>query len=123
MQQKRENTELLVENIVKGIQEKKGKKIATIDLNGIPGVICNYFIVCEGNSPNQVSAISESIREYVKKTAYVKPMFIDGEKNAQWIAMDYGDIIVHVFLPEIRSYYQLENLWHDAKLTYIPDLD
>lgn len=121
--QEKENTELLLRQVIEGIQEKKGKEIVVVDLSGIAGCICNYFVICEGNSPNQVSAIAESIKDYVRKNAYIKPIAIDGEKNAQWIAMDYGDIIVHIFLPEIRAYYQLENLWNDAKLTHIPNLD
>ncbi|MCD7972807.1 MAG: ribosome silencing factor [Candidatus Azobacteroides sp.] len=121
--QTKENTELLLQKIIEGIQEKKGKNIVVADLTAIPGCICSYFVICEGNSPNQVSAITDSIKEYVKENAYVKPIAIDGEKNAQWIAMDYGDIIVHIFLPEIRAHYQLESLWNDAKLTQIPNLD
>jgi len=121
--QVKENTELLLQQVIEGIQEKKGKDIVIADLKNIADCICNYFVICEGNSPNQVSAITESIKEFVKKNVYVKPIAIDGEKNAQWIAMDYGDVIVHIFLPEIRAYYQLENLWNDAKLTHIPNLD
>ena len=121
--QLKESTELLLQQVIEGIQEKKGKDIIVADLRNIAGCICNYFVICEGNSPNQVSAIAESIKDYVRKNAYIKPIAIDGEKNAQWIAMDYGDIIVHAFLKEIRAYYQLENLWNDAKLTHIPNLD
>ena len=121
--QTKESTDLLVQKVIAGIQEKKGKNIVVADLMAIQGGICNYFIICEGNSPNQVSAIATSIKDFVRKEAYIKPIAIDGEKNAQWIAMDYGDVIVHIFLPDIREYYQLENLWNDAKLTHIPDLD
>jgi len=121
--QAKENTKELLQQIIEGIQEKKGKNIVVADLTSIHGCICSYFVICEGNSPTQVSAITESVKDIVKKNAYIKPIAIDGEKNAQWIAMDYGDIIVHVFLPEIRAYYQLESLWSDAKLTHIPDLD
>lgn len=68
-------------------------------------------------------AIVDSIKDYVKKTTGEKAYGMDGVRNAQWVALDYGDILVHVFLPEIRTFYNLENLWADAKLTSIPDLD
>ncbi|MDR2475428.1 MAG: ribosome silencing factor [Bacteroidales bacterium] len=122
MQTKKEQTTLL-QNVIEGIQEKKGKNIVIVDLTGIIGCICNQFVICEGNSPNQVSAIADSVREYVRKKISVKPVSVSGEQNAQWIAMDYSDIIVHIFLPDRRNYYQLEHLWNDAKLTDIPDLD
>ena len=121
--QTQENSELLLQKVIEGILEKKGKRIVVADLTAIGDCICRYFVICEGNSPNQVSAITSSIKEHLNKNAYIKPFSIDGTGNAQWVAMDYGDVVVHIFLPEIRAYYQLENLWSDAKLTKIPDLD
>lgn len=93
------------------------------DLTRIDDTICNYFIICQGNSPSQVTAIVESVKEFARKGANAKPFAIDGLRNAQWVAMDYADVLVHVFLPETRSYYNLENLWADAQLTQIPDID
>lgn len=116
-------TKDLLDRIKEGIQEKKGKNIVIADLTDIEDTICNYFIICNGNSPSQVMAITESIKDYVRETAGVKPLAIDGTKNAQWVAMDYNDIIAHIFLPEQRDFYNLEHLWADAKLTRIPDLD
>ena len=116
-------TKLLVQKITEGIQEKKGKNIVIADLTNIGDTICKYFIICQGNSSSQVLAIADSVKEYVKKTTGERVYGMDGVRNAQWIAMDYGDILVHVFLPEVRSFYNLENLWADAKLTTIPDLD
>lgn len=113
----------LIEKIKEGIQEKKGKNIVIADLTNIEDTICNYFIICQGNSPSQVSAIVESIREFARKGANCKPFSIDGLRNAEWVAMDYADVLVHVFLPEARAFYNLEHLWADAKLTQIPDLD
>jgi ribosome-associated protein len=121
--QTKESTELLLQKVIEGIQEKKGRNIVVADLTAIEDCICRYFVICEGNSPNQVSAITTSVKDYVKKNAYTRPLSIDGTGNAQWVAMDYGDVVVHVFLPEIRKYYQLENLWNDAKLSEIADLD
>lgn len=113
----------LVQKITEGIQEKKGKNIIVADLSAIDDTICNYFVICQGSSPSQVSAIVDSVREYVRKETDNKPAAIDGLRNAQWVAIDYSDVLVHVFLPEIREFYNLENLWADAKLTRIPDLD
>ena len=103
----------LIEKITEGIQEKKGKKIVIADLTGI----------CQGNSPSQVLAIVDSVKEHVRKEMGEKVYAIDGTRNAQWVAMDYSDIIVHIFLPEVRDFYNLEHLWADAKLIQIPDLD
>lgn len=116
-------TKILVEKITEGIQEKKGKNIVVADLTNIEDTICKYFVICQGNSPSQVAAIVDSVKEYVRKETGNKAYGIDGLRNAQWVAMDYSDVLVHVFLPEVRDFYNLEHLWADAKLTYIPDLD
>ena len=110
------DTKVLIEKIKEGIQEKKGKKIVVADLTSIEDTICKYFVICQGNSPSQVSAIVDSIKEFTRKGADSKPY-------AVWVAMDYADVLVHVFLPETRAFYNLEHLWADAKLTQIPDLD
>ena len=117
------NTKVLIEKIKEGIQEKKGKNIIIADLTSIEDTICKYFVICQGNSPSQVSAIVDSIREFTRKGAGSKPFAIDGLRNAEWVAMDYSDVLLHVFLPETRDFYNLEHLWADAKLTQIPDLD
>ena len=118
-----EQTKLLVESITKGIQEKKGSNIVVADLSGIEGTICHYFVICQGNSPSQVEAITDSVDEFARKELSEKPAHVVGLENAQWVAMDYTDVLVHIFLPDVRAYYDLEHLWDDAELTYIPDLD
>ena len=118
-----DETKKLIEQITEGIQDKKGKKIVIADLTQIDDTICNYFIICQGNSPSQVTAIVESVKDFTREGANAKPYAVDGLRNAQWVAMDYAEVLVHVFLPEVRNYYNLENLWADAKLTEIPDLD
>lgn len=114
-------TETLVQTIVKGIQEKKGSNIVVADLRGIDGTICNNFIVCQGNSPTQVEAIAESVGDMARMELQERPAHVVGLENAQWVAMDYTDVLVHIFLPDVRQYYDLEHLWEDAKLTHIPD--
>lgn len=118
-----DETKELIKNITEGIQEKKGKGIVIADLTDIEDTICNYFIICQGNSPSQVEAIVDSIRENARKKQGIKPYGIDGLNNAQWVAMDYANVLVHVFQPETRQFYDLEHLWADAQLTKIPDLD
>lgn len=113
----------LVKKIIEGIQDKKGQKIVVADLTDIEDTICNYFVICQGNSPSQVSVMTDSIWDAVHQATGDKPTAIDGLRNAQWIAMDYSDVMVHIFLPEVREFYNLENLWADAKLTFIPDID
>ena len=116
-------TEALVQKITEGIQDKKGREIVIADLTHIDDTICKYFVICEGNNPTQVAAIADSVSEYVRKETNEKPFGIDGLRNAQWVVMDYSDTLVHIFLPETRDFYQLENLWADARLTQIPDID
>ena len=116
-------TSRLVETITKGIQEKKGQHIVVADLQGIEGAISNYFVICQGNSPSQVEAITESVSDMAREELDEKPTTVVGLENAQWVAMDYGDVLVHVFLPDVRAYYDLEHLWEDANLIQIPDLD
>ena len=113
----------LIQQITEGIQDKKGKNIVIADLTQIDDTICNYFIICQGNSPSQVTAIVESVKDFARKGSNIKPFAIDGLRNAEWVAMDYADILVHVFLPETRNFYNLEHLWADAQLTRIPGID
>lgn len=113
----------LVDAIVKGIQEKKGQNITIADLRGIDGTIANYFVICQGNSPSQVEAITDSVWETARVDAHDKPIHVQGLPQAYWVAMDYGDVMVHVFIPEARDFYNLENLWQDAVITEIPNID
>jgi ribosome-associated protein len=114
---------MLVDSIVKGIQEKKGQDITVIDLKGIDGAIAQYFVVCQGNTPTQVEAITDSIAETTRIEQQEKPIRVVGLELAQWVAMDYTDVMVHIFVPDMRNYYNIESLWQDAKQTEIPNLD
>jgi ribosome-associated protein len=118
-----EQTKQLVQVITEGIQEKKGSDIVIVDLTKMEGTICKYFIICQGNSPTQVEAITESIGDFARERLKEKPTHVVGLENAQWVAMDYTDVLVHIFLPDVREYYDLEHLWEDAKLTRIENLD
>ena len=118
-----DQTKELVNTIVEGLQEKKGKNIVTVDLTQLSGAVCQYMVICEGNTPTQVSALSDSVWDFAPKKAGEKPLSIDGNQSAQWIGMDYGTVLVHIFLPEQREFYNLETLWSDSKVTQIPNLD
>ncbi|MBD5203876.1 MAG: ribosome silencing factor [Bacteroidales bacterium] len=113
----------LTADIIEAIQDKKGKKISVIDLSGIDGAPAPEFIVCQGNSTSQVSAIADNIIEELSKRRKVKPEHTDGYRNSQWIIVDYGSVMVHIFLPETREFYRLEELWTDAPTREIEDLD
>ena len=113
----------LVNKIVEAIQEKKGSRIVVVDLDKIDGAVCRYFVICQGNSPMQVEAIADSVGDMVREELGEKPTHVVGLENAVWVAMGYIDVMVHVFVPDMREYYSIETLWNDAKITEIPDID
>ena len=119
---KKQETEKLVNTIVDALQDKKGKRIVVMDLSEIENSICQYFIITQGNTPTQVSALSDSAWDKVSEILSEKPLGAVGMKEAQWVAMDYGTVMLHIFVPELREYYNLENLWADAHLTEISDV-
>lgn len=113
----------LTPHIIEAITDKKGKKIAVVDLKGFETAPAGKLIICQGNSTSQVSAIADSIREQLLDKFGTKPFNYEGYKNCQWIVIDYGNIMVHVFLPDFRQFYNLEGLWNDAPIEWIPDED
>jgi len=109
--------------IIEGIQERKGKRITIVDMSTIEAAPTELFIIAQGSSSMQVAAIADSVREYVQEKSGVKPFNYDGYANSEWIAIDYGEIMVHIFLPLVRDRYNLEDLWSDARIIEVPDLD
>lgn len=122
-QTEKENVKQLVDAIVKGIQEKKGHAIRIADLTDIDDTICQYLVICEGNSPSQVAAIVDSVEDFAREEVGEKPVHVHGLNNALWAAMDYMDVMVHVFVPEAREFYDIDHLWEDADVVDIPDMD
>ncbi len=112
-----------LELIIDAIRDRKGRSVSLINLEKIEGASAHAFIIAEGTSTTQVSAIADRLRDRLLKDAGMKPYNSDGEANAEWIVLDYGDIWIHIFLPEIRRRYNLEELWSDAEITQYPDLD
>lgn len=109
--------------IIDAIQDKKGRGITLMDLSGIESAPTREFIICEGRTPQQVAAIADNVRDQLLEQVRVKPYNYDGYRNARWIVVDYGSVMVHVFVPDDRTLYSLEELWSDAVVTEIPDLD
>jgi ribosome-associated protein len=106
-----------LETIIGAIQDKKGKNIVSLDMSGMDGAICSHFVICNADSTTQVGAIAAGIEEEMEKQLKTRVWRIDGAANALWIAMDYSDIVVHIFQTEMRGYYKLDELWADAPLT------
>ena len=115
-------TQELIDTIVDGAQDRKARNLCIVDLSRIDTAPCSAFVLATGGSPQQVEAITDRIGEFCRKNGE-KPVAVAGLNNAQWVAMDYGTVMVHVFLPAEREFYDLEHLWDDAELQYIADLD
>lgn len=113
----------LVETIIEAIQEKKGKKIAVLDLHAVEGRSANYYIVCEGNTPVQVGAIADSIKEFTRDRLNEKYITAHGYDNSIWIVLDFGAVMVHVFQKDYRGYYDIDHLWNNVPIENVPDLD
>lgn len=107
----------LIENIVEAIQDKKGHNIVSLDLSQLEGTICDAFVICNADSTTQVDAIADGVVEALEEKLGEKPRRVEGKTNAVWVAVDYVDVMVHVFLTPLRDYYRLEQLWADAPAT------
>ena len=111
----------IINCIIKAIQDKKGGDIVSLDLRDLPEAICDFFIICSGDSKPQIKAIAEEVDMKLKKTYKEIPFHREGITNLEWVILDYFDIIVHVFEKEKRAFYKLDELWSDAKLTVYKD--
>jgi len=121
MKKKSDGTEALLRNIAKGIFEKKGVNVLKIDLRKLENRFADYFVICHGSSTTQVSSICDSVEETVRSYDGEKPAHIEGLENNFWVLLDYGTVIVHIFLEEYRSFYSLESLWGDAVIEPMKD--
>ncbi len=107
-------TALLVDSIVRGIQEVKGKDIVHLDLREVPNTVSDHFIICHGDSGTQVQAILRSVEKFTLEMAGERPWHAEGLNNAEWVLLDYVNVVVHIFHRDKRGYYALEELWGDA---------
>ncbi len=112
----------LVDLVIDAIQDIKGKRITKLDLRDIEDAPVDFFIICEGESNTQVKALANHIHKKIYAETGIKPNHIEGEESARWILVDYFTTIVHIFHPETRTFYELEDLWSDAKITYYENL-
>jgi ribosome-associated protein len=102
--------------ILQAIQDKKGEQIVSLDLRKIKDAVADYFIICEASSTVQVKAIADHVVEHTRKTIGEMPWHTEGQHNLEWVLIDYVNVVVHVFLKEVRRFYQLEELWSDATI-------
>lgn len=114
-----EDTAALADIIIQGIQEKKGHDIVLVDLREIHNAVCDYFVICHGDSTTQVNAIADAIEEETIKHLQEKPWHREGMENAEWVLLDYVSVVAHVFHRDAREFYSLEKLWADAKIEAI----
>jgi ribosome-associated protein len=117
---KKDIIESLVEGVVKGMLEKKGVEITVLDLGKLNSPVCDYFAICHGNSRTQTLALADSVEAEVKKATKLFPIRREGFANAEWVLLDFSDVVVHIFQEPIRRFYNLEGLWADApRKTYV----
>lgn len=105
----------LIDYVIEGIENMKGDEVTLLDLRNIDSAVCDYFVICNGNSSTHVKSIVQSVQKHVSKTVKEKPWHVEGAENGKWVLMDYVNVVVHVFQEHIREYYDIESLWGDAK--------
>lgn len=108
----------LQEVIIQALIEKQGVEISCINLKKINHVLFDYFIICTGNSKPHVETLHDFVQEMTKKELGVRPTFVEGTENSEWIILDYFNVVVHIFQPEARTFYNIENLWNDAEIQH-----
>jgi len=116
------NSSELLDLIIDSIQDIKGKDIMKLDMSNLDDAPADYFIICSGESGTQVKAISGNISRRVKEELNLSPSHVEGTNDARWCLVDYFDVVVHVFYPETREFYDLEDLWSDAIITSYEDI-
>lgn len=121
MTENNEDASALLDNIVRGIFEKKGERVLKLDFRSLGNAVCDYFIICHGNSATQVDSITESVELQVKKNTGEYPNHREGTENSLWVLLDYGNVVVHIFQENIRDFYNLESLWADAIIEELRD--
>ncbi|MBC7426839.1 MAG: ribosome silencing factor [Bacteroidia bacterium] len=121
MAKKRVETISLTDAVIAGMQEKKAKNITLLDLRDLKSAVADYFIVCHAPTGRQVQAIADSVDEYTRNLVNEKPWHMEGMEHAEWVLIDYINVVVHIFTEEKRNFFGIEELWGDAKITEIPD--
>jgi ribosome-associated protein len=109
-----DDANIILRQVVEAMQDKKAKKITSLDLRKIPNSVTDFFVICDASSKMHVGSIYDNVLERVKKITGLNPFHREGVENSEWILIDYVDVVVHIFLDETRSFYNLEGLWADA---------
>ena len=120
---KKSASESICNAIVDGMQDNKAQNIVVLDLRKIDSSICDFFVICTGESSTQVEGITDSIARVTRKKVKEKPWHIEGKSNKEWVLLDYVTVVAHVFYKEVREFYQLEELWSDAIRRDVPNLN
>ncbi len=118
---KTDSSTVLVNAVVDGILEKKGLEVISLNLGKINSTVCDFFVICHGNSRTHITAIADSIEETVKKQCGINPARKEGYVNGEWLLIDYLDVVVHIFQEPVRRYYRVEELWADAPCERVTD--
>jgi ribosome-associated protein len=116
---KLDDTQLLVDVIIKGLQDVKGEDIVSIDMRKLDNAVTAYFVICTGNSNTHVAALGSAVEREVRKTLKDRAWHTEGYRNAEWVLLDYINVVVHIFQKEQRDFYNLEGLWADAEITKV----
>jgi len=122
MIEKKTNSEStqLCKAIVEGMKENKANDIVVLDLRHLDSAVCDYFVLCSGDSTTHVDGISNAVTKFVRKSIQEKPWHVEGKTNSDWILLDYINVVGHVFYKDSRGFYDIEELWSDADRTNIP---
>ena len=116
---KQEPPNILIASVVTAMTDTKARNPVILDFSGMNGTVCDAFVICHGNSRTQTEAIADHVIEAVKKQTGQNPWHKEGFENAEWILIDYSDVVIHVFQEERRRFYNLEQLWADAPITKV----
>ena len=115
MNNREKESEVLARLAAQALDEKKAEEVRILDLRKVHGAPAEYFVIASGNVPSHVSALSDAVFETVKKATGLNPHKIEGYNNAEWILMDYFDVVIHIFQKEKRAFYRLDELWSDGE--------
>ena len=123
MNNKETNSQLLCDTIVEGMQENKAQDIVILDLRDISSAVADFFVICSGESSTQVDGITSSVVRHTRKEIQDRPWHTEGKGSSEWVLIDYVTVVAHVFYKTAREFYDLEDLWADAKRINVPNLN
>lgn len=114
-------TEDIVDKVIEALEDSKAHEIVKIDLRKIENCFCSFFVICHGTSGTHIAGLTDAVKEKVKEDLDETPFHTEGLHASQWVVLDYGDVVVHIFDKELRDYYQLEEFWGDGITEMIPE--